>query len=258
MGTILIEALTGTAVGVLVGLTGIGSGVLLLPILIFGFGVPPIVAVGSDAAFSALTKLGAGFIHWRQHTVSWPLVRHLAMGSIPGALGGVLLLNYLHEVYGNGLNDILKSIVGVLLVLIPLLLLFQGATSDKPALGITKLTPNSWIGVSATGLFAGFLVGISSVGSGTVILVLLIPLIQCAPSVLVGTDIVHAVILTSFTGLLYARLGAVDARLVMALLLGSIPGALIGVRLSRRLPSPWLRRVLCVTLLATGVKILWV
>lgn len=257
MQALLLKALVGTVVGVLVGLTGLGSGVLLLPVLIFGLGIPPIVAIGSDAAFSALTKLGAGFLHWHQRTVNWKLVRSLALGSIPGAFGGVLLLTQLRTVYGDGVNDILKSVIGILLVFIPLLLLLQGIFS-KPALIMSQLMPRSWIMVSLIGLFAGFLVGMSSVGSGTVVLVLLVLLIQCSPSVLVGTDIIHAVILTGFTSLLYFRLGTVDFRLVMALLVGSIPGALIGVRLSTRLPSPWLKRVLCIALLATGVRMLLV
>lgn len=257
MQVLLLEALVGTVVGLLVGLTGLGSGVLLLPVLIFGLGIPPIVAVGSDAAFSALTKLGAGFLHWRQHTVNWRLVRSLVLGSIPGAFGGVLFLAQLRAVYGNGVNDILKSVIGVLLVFIPLILLSQGMFS-KPAITMSQLMPSSGIGVSLIGLFAGFLVGVSSVGSGTVVLVLLVLLIRCSPAILVGTDIIHAVILTGFTSLLYFRLGTVDFGLVMALLIGSVPGALIGVRLSTRLPSPWLKRVLCIALLATGVRLLLV
>jgi uncharacterized membrane protein YfcA len=256
MHALLIKVLVGTVVGVLVGLTGLGSGVLLLPFLIFGLGIPPIVAVGSDAAFSVLTKLGAGFLHWRQRTVNWRLVRHLACGSIPGAFGGVLLIARLRAVYGDGVNDILRLIVGVLLVFIPLLLLTQGMFT-KPALTM-NLVESSRIGVGLIGLFAGFLVGLSSVGSGTVVLVLLVLLIHCSPAILVGTDIIHAVLLTGFTTLLYLRLGTVDFGLVMALLVGSIPGALIGVRLSTQLPSPWLKRVLCVALLASGVRMLLV
>ena len=257
MHAILVKAAIGVLVGALVGLTGMGSGVLLLPVLIFGLGVPPIIAIGSDAAFSALTKVGAGLLHWRHGTVNWKLTRFLALGSVPGALGGVLLLSHLRAVHGNGVNEILKSIVGILLVCIPLLLLFP-VTSKKPGLNVVELTRNSWIGISFIGLFAGFLVGISSVGSGTIILVMLVPLIKCQPSILVGTDIVHAVILTSFTSLLYMRLGTVDFALLMALLIGSIPGALLGVRLSTMLPGRWLKRVLCVTLFITGVRILWV
>src|ERR1700680_4445879 len=101
MQALLLKALVGTIVGALVGLTGLGSGVVLLPVLIFGLGISPIVAVGSDAAFSALTKLGAGFLHWHQRTVNWRLVRFLAVGSIPGAFGGVLLLARLRAGYGK-------------------------------------------------------------------------------------------------------------------------------------------------------------
>ena len=256
MQALVLKAAVGTLVGILVGLTGLGSGVLLLPILIFGLGVPPLVAVGSDAAFSALTKLGAGYLHWRQGTVNWRLVRWLAVGSIPGALGGVMLLNHWRTVYGNGINEILRYIVGVLLISIPLIVLLQ-AKSNRPAMGIGQLMA-SRVAVSLIGLLAGFLVGISSVGSGTVVLVLLVVLIQCSPSILVGTDIIHAVLLTSFTSFLYLRLGTVDIGLVMALLIGSIPGALIGVRLSTELPSLWLKRVLCVALFTAGVKILFV
>lgn len=257
MHAILVKAAVGTLVGTLVGLTGMGSGVLLLPILIFWLGVPPIYAIGSDAAFSALTKLGAGLLHWRQGTVNWKLTRFLALGSIPGAFCGVWLVSHLRTVYGNGINDILRSVIGILLVCIPLLLLFP-VTSKKPGLNVLQLSRKSWVGISLIGLFAGFLVGMSSVGSGTIILVLLVPLIKCQPSILVGTDIVHAVILTGFTSLLYLRLGNVDVSLLLALLIGSIPGALLGVRLSTALPSRWLKRLLCVTLLITGVRILWV
>jgi uncharacterized membrane protein YfcA len=255
MQVLLLKALVGMVVGVLVGLTGLGSGVLLLPVLIFGLGIPPIVAVGSDAAFSALTKLGAGFLHWRQRTVDWRLVRWLALGSIPGAFGGVLFLAQLRMVYGSGVNDILKSVIGVLLVFIPLLLLSQGMTG-KATTTMSQLMPSSRMSVNLIGLFAGFMIGVSSVGSGTVVLVLLVLLIHCSPAVLVGTDIVHAVILTGFTSLLYLRLGTVDFGLIVPLLIGSIPGALIGVRLSTQLPSPWLKRMLCVALLATGVRML--
>jgi len=257
MELLLFKVLVGALVGILVGLTGLGSGVLLLPLLIFGLGVPPIVAVGSDAAFSVLTKLGAGFLHWRQGTVNWRLVRLLAFGSIPGAFGGVLLIARLHTVYGNGVNDILRLIVGVLLVFIPLLVLAQGMFT-KTVLKMKVEIPSSRIGVGLIGVFAGFLVGLSSVGSGTVVLVLLVLLIQCSPAILVGTDIIHAVLLTGFTTILYLRLGTVDFGLVMALLVGSIPGALVGVRLSTQLPSPWLKRVLCVALLASGVRMLLV
>lgn len=255
MQPMLLKAVIGAFVGMIVGLTGLGSGVLLLPILIFLLGVPPIVAVGSDAAFSALTKFGAAFLHWRQRTVVWGLVCPLIVGSIPSAFAGVSLLAHLRAAYGAGVNDVLKHVIGIFLVLITLLLLLQGIR-HRPALISPQLKMPSWVAGSLIGLFTGFIVGLTSVGSGTVVLLLLVLLTQSSPASLVGTDIVHAVVLTGFTTALYVKLGTVDFRLVMALLSGSIPGALIGARLSTRLPSPWLRRVLCLALLATGLRML--
>lgn len=257
MLALLLKGLVGAIVGVLVGLTGLGSGVLLLPVLIFGFGVPPIIAVGSDAAFSAVTKLGAGVLHWSQHTVHWGLVCSLATGSVPGAFCGVFLLARLRDLYGNGVNDILKSVIGILLVLIPLLLLLQGKFT-KPGFTVDHILPRARIGPSLIGLLAGFLIGLSSVGSGTVVLVLLVVSMRCPASVLVGTDIIHAVILTGFTSLLYLRIGTVDFGLVLPLLVGSIPGGLVGARLSTHMPNPWLRRTLCIALLAAGLRMLLV
>ncbi len=251
----LLKIIVGMLVGTLVGLTGLGGGVLLLPILIFGLGVLPIVAVGSDAAFNALTKIGAGFLHWRQGTVSWRLVSALSLGSLPGAFMGVLLLARLRSVYGSGVNDILRTIIGILLVCIPVLLLFQ-APLEKYLTRWKQPLPNSYARVSIIGLFAGFLVGMSSVGSGSIIMVLLLVFVRCSPAILVGTDIVHAVALTGFTSLLHLRLGTVDPALVLPLLIGSVPGALLGARLSTLLPGLWLRRTLCIVLFASGVRML--
>ena len=257
MHLFLIKVLIGGLVGLLVGLTGLGSGMLLLPILVFGLGVPPITAVGSDAIFSALTKVGAGILHWRQGSVNWRLVRALALGSIPSSLGGVLLLAYLRSTHGNGVNDFLRVVIGILLVGIPLLMLFP-PSSKVPVTRRMESISSSWVGGALIGLIAGFLVGMSSVGSGTLVLALIVFLTRCSPSVLVGTDIAHAVILTGFTSLLYFRMGNIDLPLVAALLIGSVPGALIGARLTAHLPSLWLQRVLCIGLLITGAKLLWV
>jgi uncharacterized protein len=252
-----LKIVIGMLVGTLVGLSGLGGGVLLLPLLIFGLGVPPIVAVGSDAAFNALTKIGAGIYHWRRGTVNWRLVSALCLGSLPGAGLGVLLLAHLRSVYGSGVNDILRTVIGVLLVSVTALLLFQGRLQKYFAFR-QRFSHIPYAGVSAIGVCSGFLVGMSSVGSGTIIMVFLLMLVPLPPAVLVGTDIVHAVSLTGFTSLLHLRLGTVDPSLVFPLLLGSIPGSLVGVRFSTVLPGQWLRRVLCVILFATGARMLWV
>jgi len=253
----LLKIVIGMLVGILVGLTGLGGGVLLLPILIFGLSVPPIVAVGSDAAFNVLTKVGAGFLHWRHGNVNWRLVSALSLGSIPGALAGVLLLARFRSVYGGGVNDILRILIGVLLVCVPLLLL-----AEEPLKKLfsrwKRPGPPSFIRLSAIGLFSGLLVGMTSVGSGSIIMMLLLILTTYSPSMLVGTDIIHAVALTGFTSFLHLRLGTVDSALVFPLLIGSVPGSLIGVRLSTLVPKLWLKRTLCFILLATGARMLFV
>jgi hypothetical protein len=257
MPLLLGKILAGLLVGTLIGLSGMGGGVALLPILIIGLGVPAIVAVGSAAAFSALTKVWAGLIHWRNKTVCWPLVLALSAGSLPGAFLGVLLLGHLRAVYGSGVNAILTTFIGVLLVCVPALLLIQGQLGKF--FPIRKRHPQQLYPVSAAiGFAAGFLVGMSSVGSGTVIMALLLMFVQCPPVVLVGTDISHAVALTGFAGLLDWHLGTVDFSLVLPLLMGSIPGSLLGVKLSTWLPGQWLRYALCVILMACGARMLWV
>jgi uncharacterized membrane protein YfcA len=251
-----LKIIIGLLVGLLVGLTGVGAGVLLLPIMIFGLGISPIVAVGSDATFSAITKIGAGYLHWKEHTVDRWLIAGLSMGSIPAALGGILLITRLRAAYGNELNSILRTAIGVLLVLIPVLLLLQKPPQQYAAL--PRLSARGfWLRVALVGLIAGFLIGVTSVGSGTIVMLLLALLVQAAPATLVGTDIVHAVIISGIASVFYFRWGAVDTSLLIPLLIGSIPGALLGVKLATRLPAVYLRRLLCVSLIATGARMLW-
>lgn len=257
MDFVLIKVVIGFLVGALVGLTGMGAGVVLLPVLIFGFRVPPIIAVGSDAVFNAVTKLGSGYLHYRQGMVNRSLVGSLLSGSIPGAIAGVALLAFLRGHYGNGVNEFLKVVTGLLLIAIPSMVLLQAwmkTQDDEPHPPRKGLH----LPVVAIGVLAGFLVGMTSIGSGTVTMMLLLLLFPSAPALMVGTDIVHAVVLTGFTSLLHLRLGTVDPLLVAYLLMGSIPGALLGTRLSSFLPGHWLKRILCCALLITGARMLMI
>ena len=252
---LLLKALIGFTVGTLIGLTGLGGGVLLLPMLIFGLRVPAIIAVGSDALFNFFTKIPASLMHLRKGTVRRKIVLAMAVGSVPGSYLGVSLLVHLRHVYGAGVNSFIKSAVGLLLVIIPMLLLFQGRIEDH--LAKRQPTMKSFAGMSFIGLVGGFLVGMTSVGSGSIIMMLLLLFYSFAPKVMVGTDIVHAVILTGTTSLLHWRAGNVDPRLVVSLLIGSIPGGILGSYLSARVPVLWLRRILCTVLLITGARLLW-
>jgi uncharacterized membrane protein YfcA len=255
MELIGLKILIGFVVGTLIGMTGLGGGVLLLPILIFGLRVPAIIAVGSDAAFNFITKIGSSWVHLRRGTVRRRVVLALGAGSIPGSVLGVTFLAHLRNVYGNGVNDFIKSAVGLLLICIPVLLLMQRRIEDHVA--SRPPTAKSFAGMTAIGLLAGVLVGMTSVGSGSIIMMLLLLFYSYAPKVMVGTDIVHAVILTGMTSFLHFRLGNVDPQLVGCMLIGSIPGGLIGSNLSTRVPVLWLRRILCAVLLATGARMLW-
>ncbi len=228
----------------------------MLPQLIFGLGVPAIIAVGSDAVFNFLTKIPSGAVHLSKGTVRRKVVLALALGSVPGSIAGVRVLQHLRVLYGAGVNDFIKTAIGVLLIIIPTLLLLQRRIEEQVA--NRPPTAKSFAGMAAIGLVAGFLVGMTSVGSGSIIMMLLLLFYSYPPRVMVGTDIVHAVVLTGVTGLLHFRLGNVDLSLVGYLLIGSIPGGLAGSYLSSRVPVLWLRRILCVILLTTGARMLWV
>lgn len=254
-----VSALTvgiGAVVGILVGLTGVGGGVVLLPLLILGLGVTPLTAVGSSALFSSCTKLGAAAVHARQRTVDWRLVGRLALGSVPAAFAGVALLARLEAVYGPGVNTILERVIAVVLMVIPAFLVAESVIGRGHDLPLLRPLVPSWVGRTSgavlTGLIGGFLVGITSVGSGIVVMMLLLLFFHRSPAVLVGTDIAHAVILTAVTAALHFHLGTIDPHLVLWLLVGSVPGALMGSRLSLRLPRVWLRAVLIVLLFVTG------
>jgi uncharacterized protein len=245
----------GFIVGLLIGMTGVGGGVLLLPVLIFGLRIPAIIAVGSDALFNFFTKIPASLLHIKRGTVRRKVVLSLALGSVPGSICGIRLLMHIRHLYGDGVNSFIKTAVGLLLIVIPLLLLFQRRIEESVV--HRPPTMKGFAGMALIGLLAGFLVGMTSVGSGSIIMMLLLLFYSFSPKVNVGNDIVHAVILTGVTSLLHFELGNVDLGLVLSLLIGSIPGALVGSHLSTRMPMLWLRRILCTLLLITGARMLW-
>lgn len=258
LATIASRIAVGLVVGTLVGLTGLGGGMVLLPLLISVLGVPPIIAVGSDAVINCITKVGAGILHWRQGNVGWRLVLALLYGSIPGAIVGVLFLRHLRTIYGTGVNDFLKFMIGILLIVIPVAYLLKRAPANLRS--NTEAVQNSKyrFGITVIGFIAGILVGVTSIGSGSVILMLLMVFYGFLPSLMVGTDIVHAVFLAGLTGLLQLGLGNVDPVLVACVLVGSVPGGLLGAYLTRYLPSHRFKQILCTILVVVGARMLWI
>jgi len=253
------EVALGLLVGTLVGLTGVGGGMLLLPLLISALGVPPILAIGSDAVINCVTKIGAGWFHWRRGNVNWRLVISLAYGSIPGAVVGVMILARLRATFGAGVNDLLKIVIGILLIVVPIAYLLEKATSAALEVAASAAREYRYsFGVTVIGFVAGVLVGVTSIGSGTVILMLLMVFYGFPPAVMVGTDIVHGVLLAGLTGLLQFRMGNVKLELVAWVLIGSVPGGLLGSYLTNYLPSSRFRQLLCAILVAVGARMLWV
>jgi uncharacterized protein len=257
MNQILLIAGIGLLVGIMVGLTGIGGGALLVPILVVGLGVTPMVAVGTGTLFVTATKIGAAWQYHRRGLVDVALVSRLALGSLPGALLGVGCLAVLRAQMGNSVNGFLKAMIGALLIAMPSIALLKSYLERKGKKSFRDRLP-SYItatnGAVMVGFVGGFLVGMTSMGSGSIIMTLLLLFYSRSAVRLVGTDIAHAVILGAVAGAGHLALGTVDARLLAALLLGSIPGAWFAAKIAPSVGTVWLKRLLFSALVAAGAS----
>ena len=253
-------ALAGFIVGTLVGLTGIGGGSLLTPALIVIFNVTPLTAVGTDLVFNAVTKLFGSAQHARQGTINYRLVLFLAIGSIPGALGGIGLISLLERVYDVDAGAVVIGVLSVILI-------FAGAIMVlRPLLDRRELPPTDvriFVPFEvrrritiALGLVTGFLVGITSIGSGALILPVLTLFYPLKMNRIVGTDIFHAMVLASVAAAAHWGAGNVDWGLAGNLLVGSIPGVLIGSRLLLVAPDRLMRPALAGLVIYSGVRLL--
>jgi uncharacterized membrane protein YfcA len=250
--------LFGLGVGVLVGATGMGGGSLMTPLLILIFGIKPVVAVGTDLAYAAITKTVGGFRHLTHGKVHRRMALWLAVGSCPGALGGVYVLNVLRDVYGNGFDDLLIVLISSALLLVGLLMLMRAMSLTDTAREREHLVMETRHKVAAVALGAsvGFVLGITSAGSGTLIAVGLIVGFRLEPHLVVGTDVVHAAILLWVASIAHLASGNVDLGLMVNILIGSIPGVWIGANVSTKLPADVLRPALAIVLIASGLALL--
>lgn len=224
-------AVAGLAVGFLIGLTGVGSGAIMAPLLT-ALGIPPAIVVGSDLGYGLITKVAGIGIHAHQGTVNWRWVRTMSYGSMPGALLGSLVLSRLVE----SPAAIKHGIGVVLLVTASLVLLSELARRRYKALISRFQQPRPWI-VILLGFVIGVIVGTTSVGSGSLTDLVLMLFSPLAGAQLVGTGLAHAILVTAVATLSHWSLGNIDMALVLNLLLGSIPGVLLGSRLSFRFPA---------------------
>jgi len=272
-------SLVGLLIGVLVGLTGMGGGSLLAPILILIFRIPPVWAVGTDVAYSTVTKALGSVVHIRQKHVNFKIALWLACGSVPATLLSVTLVQYIRKHYGSVVNGVILHAIGFTLILVAVLLVAKpflmrrvdqkrleaqkqaalaGEISGEPA-----SVPNHWekryrpLVTALIGAFVGFLVGLTSVGSGTLIIVSLAFLFpRLTAKELVGTDIFQAFMLLAAGAIVYITAGTINWRIVGLLLIGSLPGVLVGSRLSKFIPERYMRPVLAVVLVISGWKLI--
>lgn len=248
--------LAGAAVGFAIGVTGVGGGSLMTPILIL-FGFPFHIAIGTDLLYAAITKTGGVLAHQKRRTINWRIARLLALGSIPAALLTTYLLG---NVFGDASNyeHILTTSLGIMLILTAAVLFFNGKSKEPnfDSLAPSFLQRNSMPLTVLMGLFLGVFVSLSSVGAGAIGTAVLLMLYPRLPAIgVVGTDIAHAVPLTLIAGLGHLIfLGNVDFVLLACLLVGSLPAVKFGTRVGAKVPNHLLRPILATILLLLGVK----
>ncbi|WP_374524939.1 sulfite exporter TauE/SafE family protein [Sphingopyxis sp.] len=251
-----MHAVAGMLVGILVGLTGVGGGSLMTPLLVLMFGVNPKTAVGTDLLFAAITKTVGSTVHGWRDTVDWHIFRRLAAGSIPAALLSVVALQGVGEI-GARAEHVIIDFLGVMLVLTAFAALFQARLMRFARRHEGPDDRHAMLPTVMLGAFIGIAVSISSVGAGAIGVTALLMLYPNLPvSRIVGTDIVHAVPLALVAGSGHWLYGDVDPALLVSLLAGSIPGVIVGSLLSSRAPDRLLRPALAAVLLVSGVKLL--
>jgi uncharacterized membrane protein YfcA len=252
------HSVAGFAVGAIVGLTGVGGGSLMTPLLVLGFGVPAVAAVGTDLLFAGLTKVGGAVSHGLQGHVDWRVAGLLAAGSVPGTTLALAALAALPPA-GPHARALVSGALGAMLVLTAAALVMRARLQawGQARAGRGWLARHGNAGTIALGALIGVAVSLSSVGAGAIgvtALLLLFPMLATAR--VVGTDIAHAVPLTLLAGFGHAALGHVDWTMLCALLLGSVPGILVGSHFVSRIPERALRHSLAGVLLVAGGKLL--
>jgi uncharacterized protein len=246
----------GLGVGVLIGLTGIGGGSLMTPLLILFAGVPPVVAIGTDLAYGAITKTLGGWRHVRNGTVDLGVSKWLAIGSVPGSIAGVLIVEVLHERYGDSFNATLLSIVAAALFVVAISILARALFTMPREHESVALTTRARVGATSIGLVLGVILGITSVGSGALVGLALIMVFRLTPHRVVGTDVFHAALMLWAAGLAHLFVGNVDVALMLNILAGSLPGVWIGTGLLPRVPATALRPTLGCVLLGSALGVM--
>jgi uncharacterized protein len=254
-----LYTLSGFAVGAIVGLTGVGGGSLMTPLLVLLFGVPPATAVGTDLLYAAMTKAGGTVAHGRKGHIEWAITGRLALGSIPAAAITLWILSQMPK-GSNVIGQVISNGLGFALLLTAVAILFGRTLREYAGKHEDSALRRYCLGKITVGVGAilGVLVTISSVGAGALgvaALFFLYP--KLSPVRIVGSDVAHAVPLTLIAGLGHWMLGGVDWTLLGSLLLGSLPGIWLGTQISAKVPEHILRRLLAAMLVLIGTKLVF-
>lgn len=259
MADVLLYILAGASVGFLIGMTGVGGGSLMTPMLL-GFGFAPPVAIGTDLLYAALTKTGGAFAHHRRGNVNWRIVILLASGSLPVS---VLLHFYLSASglqEGEGFAELLTTSLGIMLIITSIILLFKdkmrmSALHEKPGFIMGHIHRHQETWTVVMGILLGICVTLSSVGAGAFAAAVLLMIYSSSPVIrIIGSDVAHAVPLTMIAGLGYLITGYVDLTLLACLLIGSLPAIHLGTLVSSSVPERLLHRLLVTLLILLGIN----
>ncbi len=249
-------SLAGLLIGLLVGMTGMGGGSLMTPMLVLLFGFKPTVAIGTDIVHGAIFKSFGAIRHRQLGTVNLPLTLWMLLGSAPLSLLGVALATHLEHAYGEGWQDAAKKVLGATLLVCGLAFLVKALLRARVVDGLFRVSAGDRVRAVAIGAVGGFVVGLTSVGSGTFFGLTMMLLFPLSMAQVVGTDIVHAAALLWVAGAGHIVAGNVDFHATSWLLAGSIPGVLVGSQFTVRAGDRLLRVALATTLFLSGVKLI--
>ncbi len=250
-----LYVLSGAGVGFIVGLTGVGGGSLMTPVLVLLFGIHPATAVGTDLLYAAATKGTGSIVHGLRKNVAWHIVGWLASGSVPAAAATLVLLSYLGPQSALS-SKIITVMLGLALLLTAVLLVFRKWLQSLRSSASTPDATRQAVLTILTGITLGFLVSISSVGAGAIGVTALLLLYPNTPAVrIVGTDIAHAVPLTLVAGIGHWLIGSVNGATLISLLAGSIPAIILGSFVAPRVPEQGLRILLAIVLTIVGITL---
>jgi uncharacterized protein len=253
-----LYSLSGFAVGALVGMTGVGGGSLMTPLLILLFGVHPATAVGTDLLYAAATKTGGSLVHGFARSIDWRVVRRLATGSVPATLVTLAVLSHFN-LSGDAARNLITLVLSVALLATAFVLVFGEAIVAAYRARVAELdSQRTARNTVLVGIVLGVLVSISSVGAGAIGVIALIMLYPQLPMArIVGSDIAHAVPLTLIAGTGHWMMGSVDWHIMGSLLVGSLPGIFVGSYFAIRVPERALRLVLATTLFVVATRIVY-